>query len=100
MLRFTSARSSGKPSRKAPQARGPSAPERLVRDPLATADLVVLLRPAADVQQVVAAAGADRVAPVARVDVVPARAAPELVVLSRGLSGRLVVAPDHVAPRA
>src|SRR3954452_8223753 len=100
------------------RARACSVPQGPVRDPLAAADLVVPLRPAADVQDVVsaaavdqpaaevgldpvvAAAGEDRVGAVAGVDVVAPDAAEEPVVLCGGLAGGLVVAPDDVAPRA
>src|SRR5215468_6220760 len=88
-----------------------------MRDPLAVRDLVDLLRLAADEEQVVAAAavngapaevglddvvataGRDVVRAVAGVDEVLAVAADDRVDLRGRLAARLVVAPQHVAPR-
>jgi len=82
------------------------------------ADRVVALGSTADVEDVVAGPavdapaaevgldviaarpGVDDVGAMACVDEVPAGAAVDAVELARGLPGRLVVAPQHVAPRA
>src|SRR4051794_23839934 len=82
------------------------------------ADLVVLLGAAADVEHVAAPAAVDDPAPVVGLDPVVAAprpdgvravtgvdevasgAAVETVVLAGRLTRRLVVAPEHVAPRA
>src|SRR5438093_5139919 len=97
------AKAGGAPRHAPPPAGRPLVPERLVRDPLAAADPVVLLRPPADVERVdaraavddpspevgldpvVAGARLDQVPAVARVDEVASGAAVEAIALARAL---------------